>query len=61
MRSIGNCVGVPAFKNTNRARPAYRKKKDRIARRNGFASAAHQAIFLSMIANAQLIRKEEAK
>lgn len=57
MRSIGNAVGTAPFKNTNRPNPAYKRKKDKIARRLGFANALHLAAFRTLLA-AQFMQKD---
>jgi hypothetical protein len=59
MRSIGNAVGLKPFRNTNRNKPLYLRKKNRIARKHGFMDAAHQAIFLTLLA-ADKLKKESA-
>ena len=60
-RSIGNAVGTAPFKNTNRKGVTFRRKKDRIARKNGFLNAFHQATFLALLAAARIKREEKAE
>lgn len=56
---LGNGLGRPAFKNTTREGAKYLRKKERIARKNGFASLAHQTIFLSLLAAKRLKEQDD--
>ena len=44
-----NCLGLPPFRNTNRAEPAYRRSKDRKARAKGFLNHAHLELFWALL------------
>ena len=59
VRSVGNSVGLPAFRNTNRPKPEYLRKANRRARRLGFDSMAHMLIFKTLITAAMAKRQEE--
>lgn len=43
-----NCLGLPPFRNTNRAAPKYKRKLDRLARKAGFMNHAHRVMFLQL-------------
>ncbi len=59
VRSVGNSVGVPAGRNTNRVGAKYKRKANRIARRLGFVDATHRAVFTAMIVAAHAKKQEE--
>jgi hypothetical protein len=58
LRSIGNAVGTPPFKNTNRTTAKYTRKADKKARRMGFVNAIHRATFTAMLAGRMAQRQE---
>ena len=58
VRTVGRSVGLPAFRNTNRPKPLYKRKANALARRRGFRDLLHMELFTAMIAN--LNKKEQA-
>ena len=60
VRSVGNSVGLPPFRNTNRPKPEYLRKLNRKARRLGFDSAAHLAIFKTLM-TAKAVKQAESQ
>jgi len=60
VRSIGNSVGLPAGRNTNRPNPRYLRKANARARRRGFVDAIHRATFTAMMV-AHMAKLQEAE
>ena len=59
VRTVGNGVGLPAFRNTNRPKPLYKRKANALARRRGFRDALHMELFTEMMA--QRLAQREAQ
>lgn len=58
LMKIGNAVGLPPFRNTNRLDAKYTRKANKKAKRMGFVDATHRATFTAMLAAAALRRQE---
>lgn len=50
VRSVGRSVGLPMFRNTNRPKPLYKRRANRLARKAGFQDHAHLTVFLALMA-----------
>ena len=59
VRSVGNSVGVPAGRNTNRKDAKYKRKANAKARRMGFVDATHRAVFTAMMVAHHAKKQEE--
>lgn len=53
LQNVGRSVGLPRFRNTNRDKPLYKKRANRLARRAGFMDVEHMLIFQQMLYAAQ--------